>query len=101
MRQYNVVNVLSVPLVPSVLNQPSSMHAIPTNLLGIVKELPSPSLSSANNTSGNVGPDPYGHFVTRDADLEGSTMDASREQGEDVENGIGCGLGGGDQVDRR
>ena len=33
------------------------MHAIPTNHLGIIKELPSPSLNLANDTSGDAGPD--------------------------------------------
>ena len=41
---------------------------------------------------------PYGHFVARSPDLEGSTADASREQGEDEENGIGHSPGSGDQA---
>ena len=51
-----MVNMLSVPLVPCVLIWLSSMCAIPTNLLGIIKELPSPSLSSANSISGSIRP---------------------------------------------
>ena len=48
------------PPVPSVLNQTSSMHAIPTNHLGIIKVSPSLSLNSASGTFGGVGPDRQG-----------------------------------------
>ena len=50
-------NMLSTPLVPFILIQLSSMHAIPTNPLGTIKELPSPSPNSVNGTFGSVGPD--------------------------------------------
>ena len=44
-------------LAPAILNQPSSTHTIPTNLLGIIKELPSPLPSSVSNLPGIVGRD--------------------------------------------
>ena len=55
-----MVNVLFAPPVQSVLNQPSSMHAIPTNHLGIIKVSPSLSPNSASGTFGGVGPDRQG-----------------------------------------
>ena len=55
-----MVNVLFVPPAQSVLNQPSSMHAIPTNRLGIIKVSPSLSPNSASGTFGGVGPDRQG-----------------------------------------
>ena len=55
-----MVNVLFAPPVPSVLNQLSSMCAIPTNCLGIIKVSPSLSPNSASGTFGDVGPDCQG-----------------------------------------
>ena len=55
-----MVNVLSVLLALSILNQLSSMLTIPTNLLGIIKVSPSLSLNSASGTFGGVGPNRQG-----------------------------------------
>ena len=55
-----MVNVLFALPVQSVLNQPSSMHAIPTNHLGIIKVSPSLSPNSVSSTFGGIGPDRQG-----------------------------------------
>ena len=64
-----MVNVLFAPPVPSVLNQLSSMRAIPTNLLGIIKVSPSLSPNSTSGPFGGVGPNRQG--ILMDALLRG------------------------------